>query len=86
MLHLLGVGRLVNLVLGDGHPAEIMDMSFAVQALALKHLAETGRDLEPDLYRVPEDVDERISQLKLASMGMKIDSLTREQQKYLSSF
>ncbi len=86
VLHLLGVGRLVNLVLGDGHPAEIMDMSFAVQALALKHLAETGRDLTPDLYRVPEDVDERISTIKLQSMGMRIDALTREQKKYLSSF
>lgn len=86
VLHLLGVGRLVNLVLGDGHPAEIMDLSFAVQALALKHLAETGRDLAPDLYRVPEDVDERISEIKLRSMGMRIDTLTREQKKYLSSF
>jgi len=86
VLHLLGVGRLVNLVLGDGHPAEIMDLSFAVQALALKHLAETGRDLEPDLYRVPEDVDETISLIKLRSLGMRIDTLTREQQKYLKSF
>lgn len=86
VLHLLGVGRLVNLVLGDGHPAEIMDLSFAVQALALKHLAETGRDLEPDLYRVPDDVDETISLIKLRSLGMRIDTLTREQQKYLKSF
>jgi len=81
-LYLLGEGRLVNLALGDGHPVEIMDMSFAVQALTLEYLVRTA-PLKPGLYPVPTDIDDRIARMKLDSLGVLIDSLTQEQQAYL---
>jgi adenosylhomocysteinase len=81
-LYLLGEGRLVNLVLGDGHPVEIMDMSFAVQALTLEHLLAAS-PLKPDLYSVPPEIDERIARMKLESLGVRIDALTEQQRAYL---
>jgi adenosylhomocysteinase len=81
-LYLLGEGRLVNLALGDGHPVEIMDMSFAVQALTLEHLLQVA-PLEPTLYSVPSELDDRIARMKLESLGVSIDTLTDQQRAYL---
>jgi adenosylhomocysteinase len=81
-LYLLGEGRLVNLALGDGHPVEIMDMSFAVQALTLEHLLHVA-PLEPTLYSVPSELDDRIARMKLESLGVRIDALTDQQRAYL---
>jgi adenosylhomocysteinase len=81
-LYLLGEGRLVNLVLGDGHPVEIMDMSFAVQALTLEHLLQAS-PLKSNLYSVPPEIDERIARMKLESLGVSIDALTDQQKAYL---
>jgi len=82
ILNLLAEGRLVNLAAGNGHPAEIMDMSFAIQAKSLEYLANSPK-LSPALYNVPKDTDREIAALKLASMGAKIDVLTDEQKKYI---
>ena len=82
ILNLLAEGRLVNLAAGNGHPAEIMDMSFAIQAKSLEYLA-TNKNLTPALYNVPKEIDREIAALKLASMGAKIDVLTDEQKKYM---
>lgn len=84
VLNLLAEGRLVNLAAGNGHPAEIMDMSFAIQAKSLEYLAN-NKNLNPALYNVPRDIDQKIAALKLASMGTAIDMLTEEQIKYLES-
>lgn len=81
-VYLLGDGRLVNLVLGDGHPVEIMDISFALQALTLKHIVES-QPLLPAVYSVPENVDRQVAEMKLASLGVTIDSLTPDQSAYL---
>lgn len=81
-LYLLGEGRLVNLALGDGHPVEIMDMSFAVQAMTLEHLLHAA-PLEPTLYSVPSEIDDAIARMKLESLGVHIDTLTDQQQAYL---
>jgi adenosylhomocysteinase len=83
-LYLLAEGRLVNLAAAEGHPSEVMDMSFANQALAVKYLLENK--LTPGLYRMPKDIDERIASLKLKTMGIGIDALTGEQKKYLESW
>lgn len=85
-LHLLGDGRLVNLTAGDGHPVEIMDLSFAVQALALRYLNEHRDQLKPGVYGVPDDIDEKISELKLSTLGIRIDQLTEAQKIYLNSW
>jgi len=81
-LYLLAEGRLVNLALGDGHPVEIMDMSFAVQAMTLEHLLQAA-PLEPDLYSVPSEIDDTIARMKLESLGIHIDTLTDQQRAYL---
>lgn len=81
-LYLLAEGRLVNLALGDGHPVEIMDMSFAVQAMTLEHLLQTA-PLQPDLYSVPSEIDDTIARMKLESLGVHIDTLTDQQKTYL---
>jgi len=83
-LYLLGEGRLVNLALGDGHPVEIMDLSFAVQALTLEHLVNAS-PLDPDLYPVPAYIDEQIARMKLETLGVRIDALTDAQRAYLGS-
>lgn len=82
----LGEGRLINLAAAEGHPASVMDMSFANQALASEFLAKEGKNLENKVYRVPEEIDREIAALKLAAMGITIDQLTPEQQKYLTSW
>ena len=84
-LNLLGEGRLVNLACGNGHPAEIMDMSFAVQALTAEWIARHP-GLEKKLYKVPEEIDDQIAVVKLAAMGIKIDTLTAAQKEYLSGW
>ena len=83
-IFVLGEGRLVNLACGDGHPAEIMDMSFAIQALSAKYLVEHGSELTEKLIDVPRSVDEDVAARKLAFLGKKIDTLTEEQQAYLN--
>jgi len=85
-IYLLGEGRLINLAAAEGHPASVMDMSFANQALCLEYLAKMRGKLKPDVYPVPEEIDKEIGRLKLASMNITIDSLTKEQQKYLQSW
>lgn len=82
-VYLLAEGRLVNLAAGDGHPAEIMDMSFAIQALAAKHIKENAGKMQKKLYPVPEEIDRRVAFLKLASMDIEIDCLTKGQQAYM---
>jgi adenosylhomocysteinase len=85
-IYLLGEGRLINLAAAEGHPASVMDMSFANQALCLEYLARTKGKLEPAVYPVPEIIDQEVGRLKLASMNIAIDSLTREQKRYLASW
>jgi adenosylhomocysteinase len=84
-LHLLAEGRLVNLSAAEGHPSEVMDMSFANQALCAEYMAKTAK-LPPKVYTVPTDIDENVAELKLKSMGVKIDELTAEQKKYLAAW
>jgi adenosylhomocysteinase len=85
-LFLLGEGRLINLAAAEGHPASVMDMSFANQALAVHYIATRDERLPVDVYDVPREIDEEVARLKLASMGIAIDELTEEQQKYLTSW
>ena len=85
-LNLLGEGRLVNLAAAEGHPASVMDMSFANQALTVEYLVQHARELGPKVYRVPEAIDQEIARLKLQAMGVEIDVLTPEQARYLSSW
>lgn len=85
-LNVIGEGRLVNLAAGNGHPAEIMDMSFAVQALALEWLVRHGKGLEKKVYQVPEEIDDEIGRVKLAAMGFEIDRLSAEQEAYLNGW
>ena len=85
-LYLLGEGRLINLAAAEGHPGNVMDMSFANQALSLEHIAKNKNKLELKVYPVPEEIDKQVARLKLASMGVNIDSLTPEQEKYLTSW
>lgn len=85
-INLLGEGRLINLASAEGHPSAVMDMSFANQALASEFLLRNRGKLEPKVYALPEDVDREIAALKLAAMGVKIDTLTSEQEHYLNSW
>ena len=85
-LNLLGEGRLVNLAAAEGHPASVMDMSFANQALSLEYLLQHADELENKVYTIPEAVDREIARLKLEAMGVRIDVLTQEQQRYLTSW
>jgi len=84
-LYLLAEGRLVNLAAAEGHPSEVMDMSFANQALCAEYIAKTAK-LQTKVYPVPKDLDEKVAELKLKSMGVTIDELTAEQKKYLSTW
>jgi adenosylhomocysteinase len=83
-IYLLGDGRLINLAAAEGHPAMVMDMSFANQALCSEYMLEKSEDLEKIVYDVPDNIDREIARLKLRSMGVKIDRLTAEQKDYLS--
>lgn len=85
-LFLIGEGRLVNLASAEGHPASVMDMSFANQALSLEYIAQNQQKLENKVYDVPESIDEEVARLKLAAFGVEIDTLTAEQEKYLNSW
>ncbi|MEK7338019.1 MAG: adenosylhomocysteinase, partial [candidate division NC10 bacterium] len=85
-LYVLGEGRLINLAAAEGHPASVMDMSFANQALAAEFAVRNAGKLEKKVYPVPRAIDEEIARLKLSAMGVKIDRLTPEQKKYLSSW
>jgi adenosylhomocysteinase len=85
-IYLLGEGRLINLAAAEGHPAMVMDMSFANQALSVVHMIRNAASLEPRVYPVPKDIDAAIARLKLRSMGIKIDKLTPEQKKYLADW
>lgn len=85
-IYLLAEGRLVNLSAAEGHPASVMDMSFANQALSAEYLVKEGRDLRPDVYVVPGHIDRHVAELKLKAMGIEIDELTPEQIEYLNSW
>jgi adenosylhomocysteinase len=82
-LYLLAQGRLVNIAGGDGHPAEIMDMSFAIQALSAEYLAKNRGRLPVDVIPVPREIDDAVARRKLAAMGVEIDELSKEQRDYL---
>jgi adenosylhomocysteinase len=85
-IYLIGEGRLVNLAAAEGHPASVMDMSFATQALASEWAVKNRKELAPQVYEVPKAVEDWVARLKLASMGIKIDKLSKEQQTYLTSW
>ncbi|MCS7221059.1 MAG: adenosylhomocysteinase [Anaerolineae bacterium] len=85
-LYLIGEGRLVNLAAAEGHPSAVMDMSFANQALCAEYMVKHGRELERQVYPVPEHIDKTVARLKLQAMGVQIDALTPEQEKYLASW
>ncbi|MFQ3565507.1 MAG: adenosylhomocysteinase [Aggregatilineales bacterium] len=85
-LYVLGEGRLINLAAAEGHPASVMDMSFANQALAAEYMAQHGEQMSPAVYTIPDAIDQEIARLKLEAMGVKIDTLTDEQARYLSQW
>jgi adenosylhomocysteinase len=85
-IYLLGEGRLINLAAAEGHPASVMDMSFANQALSCEYLVKNHESLERKVYSVPDELDKKVARLKLESMGVKIDKLTAEQEEYLASW
>lgn len=85
-IHLLAQGTLVNISAGDGHPVEIMDLSFTLQALSIKYISDHYKELENRLYRIPEEIDQQVAKLMLEASGIEIDKLTREQEKYFSSW
>ncbi|MFA6296795.1 MAG: adenosylhomocysteinase [Patescibacteria group bacterium] len=85
-INLLAEGRLINLAAAEGHPASVMDMSFANQALCVEYVVKNYKSLESKVYSVPKEIDEKVARLKLDSMGIKIDKLTPEQKKYLNSW
>lgn len=85
-IYLLGQGRLINLASAEGHPASVMDMSFANQALCAEYLVKNGQQLKNQVYKVPEQIDQEIARLKVESMGIKLDLLTTRQQQYLQSW
>jgi adenosylhomocysteinase len=86
VIHILGEGRLINLAAAEGHPASVMDMSFANQALSAEYMLKHANELEKKVYAVPTDIDMEIARLKLEAMGAEIDVLTEEQVKYLNSW
>jgi adenosylhomocysteinase len=85
-LNLLAQGRVVNLAAAEGHPAGVMDMSFANQALCIEHLARNGAELEPRVLPVPPEIDREVARLKLSSLGVRIDELTAAQRDYFTSW
>lgn len=85
-VYLLAEGRLVNLSAAEGHPASVMDMSFANQALGAEYMLKNAKDLQPQVYTIPADIDREIARLKLSAMGVKIDTLTKEQEEYLAAW
>ena len=85
-IYLLGEGRLINLASAEGHPSSVMDMSFANQALSAEYLVQHGNELDNQVYPVPAALDRQVARLKLAAMGIQIDTLTAEQEQYLTSW
>ena len=85
-INLLGQGRLINLAAAEGHPASVMDMSFANQALSAQYILEHSTELGNEVYVVPDEIDRRIARLKLDAIGVEIDTLTSEQERYLNSW
>ena len=85
-IFVLGEGRLINLAAGDGHPASVMDMSFANQALSAEYMVKQAKNLNAHVYDVPEDIDREVARLKLHALGVSIDVLTPEQERYLGSW
>jgi adenosylhomocysteinase len=85
-VYVLGEGRLINLAAAEGHPASVMDMSFANQALSAEYMVKHGRTLAKKVFVVPREIDLEIARLKLASMGVAIDELTKAQREYLASW
>lgn len=85
-INVLGEGRLINLAAAEGHPASVMDMSFANQALAAEYMLTHAKELRPDVYTLPAALDMEIARLKLEAMGVRIDTLTTEQNRYLSEW
>jgi adenosylhomocysteinase len=85
-IYLLGEGRLINLAAAEGHPASVMDMSFANQALGAEYMVKNAKSLTPNVYTIPQDIDKEIARLKLESLGVNIDVLTPEQAEYLSQW
>jgi S-adenosylhomocysteine hydrolase len=85
-INLLGDGRLINLAAAEGHPASVMDMSFADQALSVEYMVKNAKTLEKTVYKVPDELDKRVAKLKLESMAIKIDRLTPEQEEYLAGW
>ena len=85
-VYVLAEGRLVNLAAAEGHPAAVMDMSFANQALSAEHVVANAAELERHVYDVPSEIDREIARLKLETLGIRIDTLTEEQKRYLSSW
>ena len=85
-IFVLGEGRLINLAAAEGHPASVMDMSFANQALGLEYLLTHAKELKPNVYPIPAHVDAEIARLKLEALGVRIDTLTPEQVAYLASW
>ena len=85
-IYVLGEGRLINLAAAEGHPASVMDMSFATQALASEYAVKNKAKLQAKVYSVPKEIDSWVASLKLETMGIKIDKLTATQKKYLSSW
>ena len=82
-LYLLTAGRLVNLIAAEGHPSEVMDMSFSNQALSVQYIIRHGKELKPRVYKVPRDIDNTVARLKLETMGIYLEELTEEQKEYL---
>jgi adenosylhomocysteinase len=85
-INVLGEGRLINLAAAEGHPASVMDMSFANQCLSVNHIVQHHKDLPKDVFAVPKDLDQQVARMKLDSMGVRIDRLTPEQERYLASW
>ncbi len=85
-IYLLGEGRLINLAAAEGHPASVMDMSFANQALGAEYMVQNAKSLTPSVLTIPQDIDQEIARLKLETLGVKIDTLTPEQEEYLSQW
>jgi adenosylhomocysteinase len=85
-LHVLAEGRLINLAAAEGHPAAVMDMSFANQALCAEYVVKNAKTLERKVYDVPDDIDAEVARLKLRAMRIDIDTLTKEQEHYLTSW
>jgi adenosylhomocysteinase len=85
-IFVLAKGRLVNLAAAEGHPPVVMDMSFSIQALTAEHVVKDRGKLKPQVYPVPKEIDNEVARLKLASLGLKIDTLTKEQERYLANW